>query len=157
MINVTRLQNTVTRLLKKELDAQGHYLTGRLEKSIQVQVLKGFLNYEINVVALDYAKFLNDGFPAESASMKQFPFLVHYFLQRGLSLKPAQQAAAATIITWQRDGMPSQHAGVYSKSDERQHFIENVFINHDAQILKVLEDDMDYEINKEYLKTGSDD
>ena len=77
----------INEILRKEMVAQGHHLTGAMEESLS-SVLSTIGNSEVmEGYAVHYAQFVNDGFPAKSASFKQLPFLIEYFVLRGHPLK----------------------------------------------------------------------
>src|SRR5690606_20580217 len=106
--------------------------------------------------ALHYFKFLNDGVPAASASWKQMPFLIKYFESKGLENEEAERAAAATIVVWKKEGMPTEASKRFSKTGNRKEFIDMVRDVIDTETDKLILEGIDEEINKEYQKTKSE-
>lgn len=121
-------------IIRHEIVVQGHHLTGALERSIDhnisakknTDILEGFAVY--------YSHFVEEGVPAVSASFKQFPFVVAYFIQRGLEEKEAKAAAAATIKIWMKQGMSTQASKRFSDSGSRQHAIESAFVGNEEKV-----------------------
>src|SRR5205085_1958203 len=93
-------ESFINELLRKEIVAQGHHLTGAMEESLEAKVGKRGKAETMEGFAVLYTKFVDEGVPAASASFKQFPFLVDYFRKRGLGDQEAKGAAAATIKVW---------------------------------------------------------
>lgn len=143
-------QNLINQLIRKESTAQGHYLTGALEDSLESKVtgnnLEGFAIY--------YTKFVEEGVPAASASMRQFPFMVRYFQKRGLGLREAKGAAAATIHKWQKEGMSTQASKRFSQTGARQHMIEAAFMN--PEIDEYMGNTLDFAVDEHYKKEKSE-
>lgn len=121
-------------LLRKELVAQGHHLTGTLEESIEAVVKTSGNTTTTEAFAAEYSKYVNKGFKATSATFKQTPFLVRYFQERGLDEKEAVSAAIATIKVWMKEGMPTSASRVFSDTGKRTDFIEEVFTKHGKEI-----------------------
>jgi hypothetical protein len=105
--------------IRKEARDQGHFLTGAFESSLSIAIVDDGNKSAIQGEALYYHRYLENGFPAARASMKQFPFLVRYWQLRGLSITQAKRAAAATIRKWMKEGMPTANSGQYSKTGSR--------------------------------------
>ena len=128
--------------LRKELDDQGHTLTGALDKSITADVEGDGLD----ILAEGYMKYVNDGFPAKSASMKQFPFVVKYWQQRALGEEEAKRAAAATIHKWMKEGMPTGTSMAHSRNERRTKAIREALENNN-QIDTYIEVGLDSELD----------
>ena len=124
----------INNLLRAELVAQGHHLTGALEASINAVTSARGSTDTLEGFSLYYAQFVNKGFPASSATFKQVPFLVRYFQERGLDPKEAVSAAFATVKTWMVQGMPTSASRVFSETGKRTDFIEETFTKHAAEI-----------------------
>lgn len=124
----------ISTLLREEIIAQGHHLTGALEESLtgtasshgNTDLLEGF--------AIFYAQFVDQGFPASSATKKQAPFLIAYFKLKGLSEEEAVGAAFATIKVWMRDGMPTQASKRFSQTGSRTNFVANAIAGKSSEI-----------------------
>lgn len=127
--------------------AQGHYLTGNLERSqtatVTIRPDETILEGEIAY----YANILNEGVRPEKASMKQFPFVVKFFELRGLAPKEAKQAAAATIRKWMKEGMPTANSYAYSSNGRRKQLltvaIKRAGKKVDTEISKAVDKEID--------------
>jgi hypothetical protein len=143
-------EKLINQLIRKESTAQGHYLTGALEDSLTSKVVKN----DLQGFAIYYTKFVDEGVPAESASMKQFPFMVRYFQKRGLEEKEAKAAAAATIHKWMKEGMSTQASKRFSKTGARQNMIEAAFTS--PSIDQYMSETFDFAVEEKYLKEKSE-
>lgn len=148
--------NKIKPAIKKELKQQGHYLTGALEQSLKDNITSGPGGTRIEGTALGYARYLNDGFQAGSASWAQLPFLIKYFKKKGLSEKEAKKAAGGTIMTWMKEGMPTDNSVLHSKSHNRLKFIKIVNDAINKSIDKQILAGIDAEISKTFNKTKSE-
>jgi hypothetical protein len=125
----------INNFLKDEFKDQGHHLSGAYEQSMDGLIsATNENNINLDGFALYYGTFVNEGVPAQHASMKQFPFVVRYFIQRGLSEKEARGAAAATIHKWMKEGMSTAASKHFSKTGQRQQFIEDAFTKNDKKL-----------------------
>lgn len=145
-------ENLLNQLIKDELGKQGHYLSGGLENSLSAKVTEGSKEQVMTGEAAYYAKFVNDGVPAQSASFKQFPFIVDYFKQRGLSEQEAKRAAAATINKWKSEGMPTQASKRFSSTGSRLNVIESVFTGNESKIDEYMGNSFDFAVNEAFKK-----
>lgn len=150
-------ERLINEFLRKEIQDQGHHLTGALESSLEsatssegkAKLMEGF--------AANYMRFVNDGFPASSASMKQWPFIRDYFIKRGLSEKEAGAAAAATIKKWMSEGgMPTQASKRFSSTGSRTHLVENAFVGNKAKIDQYMSAGFDFVVDELYRKEKSE-
>ncbi|MFA6060049.1 MAG: hypothetical protein WC756_17735 [Taibaiella sp.] len=153
---IQRAANKIKPAIRKELRAQGHFLTGSLERSLSDNVTADANGTRIEGTALHYSRFLNDGFGPDKASWKQLPFLIKYFKRRGLSQKEAERAAGGTIMTWMKEGMPTDNSKVYSRTNNRLKFIKIVDKAINRDINKFISDGLDAEISKTFNKTKSE-
>lgn len=149
-------EKLINQLIKKESVAQGHYLTGAMDESLNAKYSSTSKADNMEGFAVMYMQFVNDGVPAESASMKQFPFLVKYFILRGLGEKEAKGAAAATIHKWMKEGMSTQASKRFSKTGARQHLIESAFVGGNTQIDDYMTSGFDYIVEQEFQKEKSE-
>lgn len=138
--------------LRKELQDQGHHLSGKLEKSIAGKVSRNHLQG----FALHYQKYLNEGFPAKSASFKQFPFVVKYFQARGYSEDDSKRYAAMTIHKWMKEGMPTLASNRFSSTGTRLDFIAIVNKAISPEVDKIILTGIDKVINKKFHETKSE-
>lgn len=152
-------ERLINEIIRKESTDQGHYLTGAMEDSFdstqttkgKAAVMEGFAVY--------YTKFVNEGLPPESASFKQFPFLVEYFKKRGLGGqddRDAKAAAAATIKKWMKEGMPTQSSKRFSKTGSRTNMIENAIIGNENKIDDYMTDSFDFLVDELYSQEKSE-
>lgn len=161
MIDITQIyegaENFINQLLRKESSAQGHFLTGALEASLDAKISKQGKADIMDGIAAYYTQYVDQGFPAESASMKQFPFMVRYFQARGLDEKEAKNAAAATIKVWMKQGgMPTQASKRFSETGSRTNMISNAMVGADAQINEYFSNAFDFAFDEKYHETKSE-
>lgn len=149
-------KNLINQLLIEEFRAQGHSLTGRTEESFDGIITDERGEAVMEGIMVDYAKYVKDGFGPESATMKQFPFLVEYFQKRGYETKEAKRFAAATIKKWQQEGMSTQASKRFSKTGARQGFVESAFVGNEFKIDDYMSKSYDFMINEDYLKEKSE-
>lgn len=146
-------QRLIDQIIRKESSAQGHFLTGALEDSLDSSVAKEGKADVMQGLALYYAQFVNEGVPASSVSWKQFPFLVEYFKKRGVTGdddRDAKAAAAATIRVWMRDGMPTQASKRFSSTGSRVQMIENSIAGNGSKIDGYMGDAFDFHVEEEF-------
>jgi len=142
--------------IRKESRDQGHYLTGAMEESLDAENRKEKGADILEGVAVKYTEYVNQGLPKESASFKQFPFLVEYFKLRGLQEEEAKRAAAATIRVWQKEGMPTKASSRFSKNKKRQEMIEDAIKKVSERLNAYMSKSFDNAIHKEYIKEKSE-
>lgn len=137
---------------QKELEDQGHVLTGKLRDSIQVQareveneVIRGIMTGE------PYGLALNDGVPGENIpytrgsgakSSKYIDGLIRFFKLRGKSDIEAKRAAFATANVHKKEGMPSRGSFRYSKNGRRKGFIDHAVADNYEDIDKMIETEL---------------
>ncbi len=146
----------INQLIRKESSAQGHYLSGALENSLTAEIHKAGKANVMEGFAIDYTKYVNEGVPAASASMKQFPFVYKYFLARGLGDKEAKGAAAATIKKWMKEGMSTQASKRFSETGARQHMIQSAFVGGQPQIDEYMNSVFDHSMEEQFQQTKSE-
>lgn len=146
-------ERLLNQIIRKESTDQGHNLTGALEDSLSHKVTREGGADVMQGLAVHYAQYVNDGVPAESASWKQFPFLVEYFKKRGVTDdRQAKAAAAATIRVWMREGMSTQASKRFSKTGSRQNMIENAIAGNDGRIDDFMSDSFDFGVEEQFQK-----
>ncbi len=137
----------IEKAIQDEATAQGHYLTGNLERSLTAEVDEAQDHTTVTGEVAGYARILNDGFEARAASMRQFPFLVKYWMLRGLPENRAKWAAAATIRKWMRKGMPTATSFVHLRTGQRKQMLDNAMKKTlpkaDKAIIKGYGDELD--------------
>lgn len=149
-------QRLIDQVIRKEMVDQGHHLTGAMEDSLDASVLKKGKAELMEGFAIHYTKFVNEGFPAASASYKQAPFLIDYFKKRGLEEKEAVGAAFATIKTWMRDGMPTQASKAYSSTGSRTNMIENALLGASSDVDEYMSNSFDFMVEENFQKEKSE-
>jgi hypothetical protein len=142
--------------IKKESREQGHYLTGGLERSLTATVTESADVTVLEGEVAFYANILNEGVRPEKASMKQFPFLVKYWMLRGLDEKAAGGAAAATVKKWMKEGMPTKASSRFSKTGQRKEMLTRAIGKVSKRVDTVIMGDLSKEVDKEFLKTKSE-
>jgi hypothetical protein len=159
-MDVTALLNKCDELisdeLKKELKAQGHYNTGKLESNLDSEKKVVGIDGHLIGTAPYYALILHHGYGPEKATWKSFPALIEYFQSKGKSEGEAKQIAAATIRTWMKGGMPTPGSYAYSTSGERLNVIEIVNKSIGNVIDKTMSDGLDNIINDVFHETKSE-
>ena len=133
----------------KEIRAQGHSLTGSLEKSLEaknIKVLKGFI---IDFYANSYGNIIdagtkpnripfNEGSGAKTS--KYIDGLKDFAMKRfGASDKEAQGIAFAIAKTQKKEGMPTKNSYRYSQNGKRLDLIDDTIANSTPAIEKVIE------------------
>ncbi len=154
-------ETVINKYLKQELIDQGHHHTGAAEESFHSETVSKGKAEVMHGYAIHYTQFLNDGFPAESASMSQFPFLLEYFTSKGFPVFSAQgnvtaaQMAAMTIKKWMREGMPTQASKRYSKTGSRTGLVESAFLAGGVEIDEQVGIGMDHVVEEYFQKEKS--
>lgn len=141
--------------LKKELRAQGHFNTGKLESSFSSNVKVTGDEVQLTGLAIDYAGILSDGTRPEKASMKQFHFVKEFFMSKGVGEKKAGAYAAMTIRKWMREGMSTKASVRFSKNGRRLNFIGFVREKKMKVVNDLVLKDIDIEVQKVFNKTKS--
>jgi hypothetical protein len=133
--------------VKKELQEQGHVLTGALINTIETELqAKRFAI--IGLVWLnDYFHYLDRALPADKVpyqpgsgrrSSKVVTALERYWRLRGLSPKEATRATFATLNKWKQDGRPTRASFRFSKNGRRTGFLAATVERIEAQAEEVL-------------------
>jgi hypothetical protein len=145
----------INELLRKEMVAQGHHLTGAMEESLKAKIGKKGKAQLMEGFSVYYTQFVDEGFPAASASFKQVPFLIEYFKKRGLAEKEATAAAFATVKVWMRDGMPTQASKRFSSTGSRTNMIESAFVGSENKIDEYMTNGFDFIVEEEFQQEKS--
>lgn len=149
-------ERLINQKLREEIVAQGHHLTGQLENSLSAETSHKANKDIMEGFALHYAEFVQNGFPAESASMKQFPFLLEYFMKRGLPEEEAKRAAAATIKKWMKEGMPTSSSAAYSNTGSRKDFVYNALVGAQNELDDYMTNSLDFVVEESFQKEKSE-
>jgi hypothetical protein len=139
-------------IAKKELQEQGHTLTGKLEKSLRVEISISLNSFVGKVYVSDYGIILDKGVKANkipyrkgsgAKTSKYIEALTKYFQLRGLDFKKAKGAAFATAHKQkiEREGMPTRNSYRFASNGRRTGWIKRVTmksnINQSLKILKL--------------------
>lgn len=148
--------------LRKEMVAQGHHLSGKMEDSLDADILKQKNADVMEGYAVYYTRFVNDGFPPKSASFRQFPFLLEYFIKRGFPVAStggnvtAGTMAAMTIRKWMKEGMPTQASKRFSQTGSRTQMIENAFVVAEPKIDEYMTNGFDFLVEEKFQMEKSE-
>lgn len=146
----------INQKIRQEIVAQGHHLTGAMEESLDSDVTSKAKSVIMEGFAVDYMHFVNNGFPASSASFKQVPFLIDYFKKRGYGEKEATSFAFATVKKWMKEGMPTQASKRFSSTGSRTQLIENAFVGANAQLDELMSNGLDFVVEERFQKEKSE-
>lgn len=156
-------ERLINQILRDEMVAQGHHLTGAMEDSLSSDIYQKSKAHIMEGFSVYYAKFVNEGFPAESASFKQVPFLIEYFIKRGFPVASSNKQTAtattmafATVRKWMKEGMPTQASKRFSSTGSRTNMIENAFEGHGAEIDGYLLNGFDFVVEERFQKEKSE-
>jgi hypothetical protein len=140
--------------LKKELRAQGHYLTGALEASINSKQITSGGKSVIEMEAVDYADDLFEGVPPEHIDESDIAGLTKYAEKRfGLSGKAAIKAAVAIARKHRKEGNPTKNSYQFSSTGERLFANLEAYNKNEAEYANFLETGVSSEIDQFINKT----
>lgn len=139
----------IKRGLIKELQAQGHHLTGALENSIQYEIKVEPGQISAVMTANDYGIFVEFGVPAGripfggnkgkgGGKSKYIQGLVRFFELKGLSGREALGAAFATAHKHKREGMPTRSSYAFSSNNRRTGFIRNTLEQYLPELTEII-------------------
>lgn len=152
-----RASKLIDRELRKTLKSQGHSNTGALESSIDSRVS----GTEVNGEMLDYGFIVSDGVKSSripfrrgsgAKTSKYIDGLVAFFKTKGLSDEEAKSAAFATANVQRKEGMSTSASARFSKTGQRQNFIEISLENKSKEVDDILTKGMDEIFEKEFKK-----
>lgn len=126
-VEISKLETWISSVLIDEFDKQGHTMPKpKWQQSVETvgKMVSG--NLIFTLTGADYGKkYVNVKMDRAKASFKQFPFLLEYFKNRGVSGEKDQKTRAAmTIRSWMKQCRPSSGSFQYSKTGKRTEFIE---------------------------------
>lgn len=160
-----KVDKQIKKSLSGELKAQGHYLTGGLERSIQGEIKDIADGASLEGTMASYGFILEHGTtPAKipyqensgAKSSKYISGLINYFKLRGLSEKEAKQAAFATAKVQKREGMPTANSYQHAKNNERKLFIEKTAATISNTVDAIVSEEMDTTVEKIFNKQKSE-
>lgn len=149
------LRNTVFKMmrhleieLKKELQNQGHKLTGKLIESIRFEVeemhnaVEGVMFFEDYYVYMEYGtkpdRIPYGGRGGTGRTSKYIEALIKYWKLRGKSDKVAKSAAFATAKKQKQEGMPTKNSFSFSKNNRRTGFVEHTLKTQNDKLIDIL-------------------
>jgi len=147
---VKTAMDEIRRGLVKELHAQGHHLTGALERSIQYEVRREAGRVTAIMTANDYGIFMEFGVPASripyggkrrgggGGKSKYIQGLVRFFELRGVHGREALSAAFATARKQKREGMPTRGSYAFSSNNRRTGFVRNTLEQYLPKITEIV-------------------
>jgi len=147
---VRQLMAELQTTLRAELVAQGHSLSGNLEKSIDYEIESGADGVTGTMFFEDYGIFVEVGVsaqnipydptgPARGGTSQYIQGLISFWEQRGLTGREAISAAFATAKVHAREGMPTRASGRFSETGERTGFIARTIEKELPKIGAILE------------------
>lgn len=150
---VSGLEAAMKRLqddLRKELKAQGHYLTGRLSDSIEYEIEAGTDTITAVMECEDYGLSMEFGVKAANipytpgsaagGTSKYIQGLIRFWELRGVTGREGIRAAFATARKHKREGMPTHSSRVFSSTGERTGFASTVLEKDLELIAAILEE-----------------
>lgn len=137
--------------LKEELRAQGHYLTGALERSIDSKFVDQGDTIAREIVANDYAETLNTGIPSSKININDAGYiagLTRYAEQRfGYFGEQAKTVAFQIAAKHKKEGMPTKNSYQYSENNRRTHAID-VSVENNLETDRLMESGLSQEIDE---------
>ena len=130
------------------LQDQGHYLTGKLSKSIDYDIESGANAVTAKMYIDDYGLSVEFGVKAgnipyggggKGGTSKYIQGLIKFWELRGLSGRNAVGAAFATAKKHKREGMPTRASSKYSSTGKRTGFIQAALEKEIPVITKEIE------------------
>jgi len=136
--------------LRKNAEAQGHSLTGKLAESIEFEIEDNGDEVIGKMFAEDYGLILEFGTRADRVPFSgktgaggtslYIQGLIDFWENRGLSGRDAIGAAFATAHVQAREGMPTKASGRFSSTGERTGFIRTTIEQNLSTIGSIIQD-----------------
>ena len=149
---ITKAMEEIKKGLQKELQQQGHRLTGALENSLQYEVRTEGNQVIAVMTANDYGVYVEFGVPASripyggnrrggsgGGKSKYIQGLVRFFELRGVHGLEALSAAFATARKHKREGMPTRSSYAFSENGRRTGFVRATLDRYLPQITDIVE------------------
>lgn len=153
---VSGLQDAMKQLqadLRKELKAQGHYLTGRLHDSIDYEIEQTPGLVTATMECEDYGLAMEFGVPAQNipyspgsgaGTSRYIQGLIRFWELRGVTGREGVRAAFATARKHKREGMPTRASFAFSTTGARTGFASTV-LERDLELIgRILEEKTGY-------------
>ena len=145
------LDKTLESDLKAELRAQGHYLTGELERSINSTLQEIAGGESLEVTAADYIQQLETGVPASQirATPAYYAAIEKYVeLRFGLFGAKAAHVASLIVSKHKAHGMPTAESYAYSDTGHRTEVLEDTYNGHEDYYNQIVGDSLSYELDQ---------
>lgn len=152
--DIDSVVDVIMTLLQKELQgelrAQGHRLSGALERSLVYEKEKTSRGIVAKMYSEDYGLTVNFGVPASripytpggrrGGTSLYIQGLIEFWEKRGLADREAVGAAFATAAKHSREGMPTRASYRFSSTGERTGFITTVVNRNMSRIEEIIEE-----------------
>lgn len=151
------VNETIISDIKKELELQGHYLTGALEASFKNLEIDEAGNIVLTAEALGYLEDLEQGIPASEIDIAaKFNEMVRYVnLRFGYFGSKANSVAYLILRKQAKEGMPTSGSYAFSKTGERTKAVEETFNNNDEKYTGMLDEAAIGSLDNEFSQTKS--
>ena len=146
---VADVMRLVQGAMRRQLELQGHRLTGKTSESIQFEVdaetgyvvgrmyandIAGILEFGVKASRIPYG---GGGGGGKSLYIQG---LISFWQQRGLSGREAIGAAFATAAVHKREGMPSRGSYRFSRTGARTGFVRAAINDEMQEIASIIEE-----------------
>ena len=158
---VTEVMSYVRTVIRKELEDQGHKLTGALSRDIEVKIKKTEAIIWGSVFMLPYFEYVDRRTEAENipysrgsgaGKSKVIEGLERFFRLRGLDAKEALSASFGTVNKWKKEGRPTKNSFRFSKNGRRTGFIEASIERIEKEVQGVFESEADDRVSLAILR-----
>ncbi len=152
---------TLQSRLKRQLEQQGHVLTGKLRDSIAYKITIEGGKFVATMEAEGYGIIIDTGITpnripfsgrtGRGGTSKYIQVLVRFFvLRKGLTEREALKPAFATAYTQKREGMPTRGSYGYSRNGQRLNWIKTTLSEFSQQLSSRLKLDIGLVIQAQY-------
>lgn len=128
--------------LKRELRAQGHYLTGALENSLKTHEIDENGSIILTAEALGYLQSLETGIPAWQIGIdsKSISEMTRYVtLRMGYTGKYAMKVAVLILKKQMKEGNPTKNSYQYSSTGFRTEAVKDSFAANQPKYVNLLD------------------
>jgi hypothetical protein len=151
--SLEKVMRVLQHRLQKKLEAQGHYNTGRLSKSLEYEVVFENGAFVGRMGGEDYGLALEFGIRPEKipyspgrgrgGRSQYIQGLVKFWQGKGLNDREALSAAFATANVHKREGVPTRASYQFSRTGTRTGFITEVLNESIFEIQGLMEDEFE--------------
>lgn len=146
---MTEIMELLQQESRRELEEQGHRLTGSLSESIAYKVTATDDKVVGVLTGNDYGVYLEFGVSpgripfggggAPGGKSKYIEGLIRFFTLKGLEPREAMRAAFATARVQKREGMPTKRSFQFSSNGKRTGFVTNAAESLFDRFAKIIE------------------